>query len=102
MVTHYKTFTLCGCPEYVGKGWGGGNEHHQPRSIGATDHDLHHEARCRHNRDHHPSPPFLRPGEPPPPTHIHHPRYVKSELYEKAIHFFERASQIQPNEVRPG
>ena len=26
-------------------------------------------------------------------------RYVKSELYEKAIHFFERASQIQPDEV---
>jgi len=26
--------------------------------------------------------------------------YVKSELYEKAIHFFERASQIQPNEVK--
>jgi tetratricopeptide (TPR) repeat protein len=25
--------------------------------------------------------------------------YVKSELYEKAIHFFERASQIQPDEV---
>ena len=27
-------------------------------------------------------------------------RYVKSELYEKAIHFFERASQIQPKEVK--
>jgi tetratricopeptide (TPR) repeat protein len=26
--------------------------------------------------------------------------YVKSELYEKAIHFFERAGQIQPNEVK--
>ncbi|CAM9893449.1 unnamed protein product, partial [Chrysoparadoxa australica] len=26
--------------------------------------------------------------------------YVKSELYEKAIHFFERASQIQPDEVK--
>lgn len=26
--------------------------------------------------------------------------YVKSELYEKAIQFFERASQIQPNEVK--
>ena len=26
--------------------------------------------------------------------------YVKSEIYEKAIHFFERASQIQPNEVK--
>ncbi|CAM9106211.1 unnamed protein product, partial [Choristocarpus tenellus] len=26
--------------------------------------------------------------------------YVKSELYEKAIHFFERAAQIQPNEVK--
>ncbi len=25
--------------------------------------------------------------------------YVKSELYEKAIEFFERASEIQPNEV---
>lgn len=28
--------------------------------------------------------------------------YVKSELYEKAIHFFVRASQIQPTEVRRG
>jgi uncharacterized protein HemY len=27
--------------------------------------------------------------------------YVKSELYEKAIEFFERASEIQPNEVWP-
>ena len=26
--------------------------------------------------------------------------YVKSELYEKAIGFFERASQIQPDEVK--
>jgi intraflagellar transport protein 88 len=26
--------------------------------------------------------------------------YVKSELYEKAIQFFERASQLQPNEVK--
>lgn len=26
--------------------------------------------------------------------------YVKSELYEKAIQFFEQASQIQPNEVK--
>ncbi|EGB07919.1 hypothetical protein AURANDRAFT_10223, partial [Aureococcus anophagefferens] len=26
--------------------------------------------------------------------------YVKSEMYEKAIHFFERASQIQPKEVK--
>jgi intraflagellar transport protein 88 len=26
--------------------------------------------------------------------------YVKSELYEKAIEFFERASEIQPAEVR--
>ncbi|CAM9133796.1 unnamed protein product [Discosporangium mesarthrocarpum] len=26
--------------------------------------------------------------------------YVKSELYEKAIHFFERAAQIQPTEVK--
>ncbi len=26
--------------------------------------------------------------------------YVKSELYEKAIQFFERASQIQPSEVK--
>merc|ERR1719230_1122419 len=26
--------------------------------------------------------------------------YVKSELYEKAIHFFERAAQIQPHEVK--
>lgn len=26
--------------------------------------------------------------------------YVKSELYEKAIHYFETAAQIQPTEVR--
>merc|ERR1712216_234530 len=26
--------------------------------------------------------------------------YVKSEMYEKAIHFFERAAQIQPKEVK--
>lgn len=26
--------------------------------------------------------------------------YVKSELYEKAIHYFQTASQIQPTEVR--
>ena len=26
--------------------------------------------------------------------------YVKGELYEKAIHFFERAAQIQPKEVK--
>jgi intraflagellar transport protein 88 len=26
--------------------------------------------------------------------------YVKSELYEKAIHFFDRAAQIQPDEVK--
>ena len=26
--------------------------------------------------------------------------YVKSELYEKAIEFFERAAEIQPTEVR--
>lgn len=27
--------------------------------------------------------------------------YVKSELYEKAIHYFETAAQIQPTEVSP-
>ncbi|CAN0536919.1 unnamed protein product, partial [Ectocarpus sp. 8 AP-2014] len=26
--------------------------------------------------------------------------YVKSELYEKAIHYFETAAQIQPTEVK--
>ena len=27
-------------------------------------------------------------------------RYVKSELYERAIQFFERAAEIQPSEVK--
>ena len=26
--------------------------------------------------------------------------FVKHEMYEKSIHYFERASQIQPNEVK--
>lgn len=26
--------------------------------------------------------------------------YVKTEVYEKAIHYFQRASQLQPNEVK--
>jgi intraflagellar transport protein 88 len=26
--------------------------------------------------------------------------YVKNELYERAVHFFERAAQIQPKEVK--
>ena len=42
-----------------------------------------------------PCPACLRPAVP-----VCSSRYVKSELYERAIQFFQRAAEIQPNEVK--